>query len=344
VPVVLFPRPKRATEGFSYIGSKLITVVEEHTAYRNMAADRSSLANNVPVLRMTGALWDPIEQPWGPKAVIDVRDPREITAMTVPDVPESVFRHIEMCERTAERLAGINDVASGQVSQTDRTLGEVQMATEQSFVRMDLVIGRFQECLEEIYQIRHAIHKRALAEKKDGIDAPQSLMVGLEGRGVSIDEMMPDKKVTAALLDGAFRFKPHGSVATADRGKERGDFNAAMQAFPMLMQAEAVLTQRFGPQAFRMLLRKFIQLYNIPAAFLGSPSQDLMQQQAPMLPGMGMMPPPGVPIQGIPPQPGSGPGAPIPAMGGVPGAGGLPPMMPGGGVGGAGVPPMGGPQ
>jgi hypothetical protein len=309
----LFPRTDRATEGFSFVGHKLITTIEEHTAYRNMAADRSSMANGVPILRMSGALWDPVEQPWGPKAVIDVRDPRELTPMEIPDVPNSVFQQMQACERTAERLAGVNDVASGQVSQETRTLGEVQMATEQSFVRMDLVVRRFQESLEDVYQIRHAIYKRQLAEKKEGIDAPQSLIVGLEGRGVSIDTFMPDGKITAELLEGAFRFKPHGSVETADIGKLRGDYVQAMQFLPMLMQAEMPLNARFGPQAFRLLLRQFTRLFRIPnpQAFLGSPAQELQQQQimpAPMMPGMGMPPPGlGAPPMGAPPI-----GAPMP--------------------------------
>jgi hypothetical protein len=306
--VVLFPRTDRATEGFSFVGHKLITTIEEHTAYRNMAADRSSMANSVPILRQTGALWDPAEQPWGPKAVIDVRDPRELTPMEVPDVPASVFNNIQACERTAERLAGVNDVASGQVSQETRTLGEVQMATEQSFVRMDLIVRRFQEALEDLYQIRHAIWKRVLAEQPEGIEAPQSLIVGMEGRGVSIDSFMPDKKITADLLEGAFRFKPHGSVETADLGKLRGDYVQAMQFLPMLMQAEMPLSARFGPQAFRLLLRQFVRLFRIPnpQAFLGSPAQDLLvQQQQPMLspppmPGLGASPPQ---LGGPPPAP-----------------------------------------
>lgn len=350
VPVILFPRPKRVTEGFSYIGNKLITVVEEHTAYRNMAADRSSAANSVPILRVTGSLWDPVEQPWGPKAVIDVRDSREITPMTIPDVPNSIFQHIEMCERTAERLAGINDVASGQVSQSDRTLGEVQMATEQSFVRMDLVIGRFQEALEDIYQIRHAIIKRQLSEQKDGVEAPQSLIVGLEGRGIPIDSFLPDGKITVALMDGAFRFKPHGSVGTADLGKQRGDFVQAIQFLPALLQAFPTLAIQFRtPEAGRAMGREFVRLFRIPnqQAFLGSPAQDLGMGQPPM-PGMGMMPPgmgmPGMPPTGIPPQPTSGPGGPIPGMGGPPGAGGarIMPFPQPGGPPMQGGPPMGG--
>lgn len=319
VNAILFPRTDRAAEGFSFVGHKLITTVEEHTAYRNMAADRSAMANAAPIMRQQGALWDPVEQPWGPKAVIDVRDPRELNQVQVTDVPASVFTHIQMSERTAERLAGVNDVASGQVSQSDRTLGEVQMATEQSFVRMDLVIRRFQEAIEELYQIRHAIWKRTLAEKQDGIDAPQSLLVGMEGRGVSIDAFMPDQKITAALLEGAFRFKPHGSVETADQGKQRGDYVQAMQFLPQVMQSEPLITQRFGPQAFRMIMRQFVKLFRIPnpQAFLGSPAQDVLMQQQGAMPGMpmgGMMPPAaGGPPMGppsAPPAPGAPPAPP----------------------------------
>lgn len=325
VPMILFPRPNRITEGFSYVGSKLITVVEEHTAYRNMAADRSAMANSVPIKRMQGALWDPVEQPWGPKAVIDVRDMRELEPVQVPDVPQSVFEHMQMCERTAERLAGINDVASGQVSQTDRTLGEVQMATEQSFVRMDLVIGRAQEALADVYQIRHAILKRQLAET-DGFDAPESLIVGLEGRGVSIDEMMPDKKVTAALMEGAFRFKPHGSVGTADISKQRADLVGFMQFLPQLLMAFPTLAMQFrSPQAARAMGREVVRLFRIPnpQAFLGSPQQDLLMQPG-MMPGL--MPPgmPGAPPDVQPPTMGA-PVMPPPA----PPPGALP-MMPGG--------------
>lgn len=335
VQITPFPRPDRATEGFSFVGHKLITTIEEHTAYRNMAADRSSMANSVPILRMQGALWDPEEQPWGPKAVIDVRDPRELHPMEVPDVPASVFNHMTMCERTAERLAGINDVASGQVSQADRTLGEIQMATEQSFVRMDLFIRRVQESIEDLYQIRHAIWKRVLAEQPDGIDAPQSLVVGMEGKGVPIDQFMPDKKITASLLEGAFRFKPHGSVETADIGKLRADFIASMQFMPQLLAAFPQMQVQFrGPAAARAMTQQFVRLFRIPnpQAFLGSPAQEMQQALAPggMPPGMlgappgqppGVPPglPPGMPPPGGPPMGGPGlappPTAPIPLGG-----------------------------
>ena len=315
VPFILFPNPKRATEGYSLIGHKLLTVTEEHTAYRNMAADRSSLAVNAPIKKVSGALWDEDEQPWGPKAVITVRALNEIEQQQVADVPASVFNQIAYCDRTAERLAGVNDIASGQVSQESRTLGEVQMATEQSFVRMDLIVRRFQESMEDLAQIRHAIWKRCLAEQPTGVDAPESVIVGLEGRGVSIDHYLPDGKVTAALLDGPFRFRPMGSVETADPAKRRNDLVAFLGMLPRILQAFPILAPQIQtPQAARATFRQVLRDFHIPVqAFLGSPAQDLAQQMLPTMPPMPGMPTPGMPTPGMPPAP---PGA-------------MPPMVPG---------------
>lgn len=278
VNFILFPRHDRVTEGYSFIGHKLLTVTEEHTAYRNMAADRTSMAVNAPIMKMSGSLWDEDEQPMGPKAVITVRSPQEITQLQVADVPASVFGSIDRCERTSDRLAGINDIASGQVEEESRTLGEIQMATEQSFVRMDLIVRRFQEAMEDLGQIRHAIWKRALAEQPDGVEAPQSLMVGLEGRGVSIDQYLPNKKVTAALLDGAFRFRPYGSVQTADPAKRRADLLGFAQITGQLSQQYPYIAQQMQtPQAGRALMRELVQGFGVrnPQAFLGSPSNDV---------------------------------------------------------------------
>ncbi len=244
--------------------------------------------------------------------MIDVRDMREIEPFVIPETGMAEgFNHIALCERSAEKVAGVNDIASGQVSQESRTLGEVQMATEQAFVRMDAIIRRFQEFMEDLGQVRLAIWKRCLAEQPDGVEAPQSLLVGLEGRGVSIDQYLPEKKITAQLLDGAFRFKPNGSVETADKTRLRADFTNALAMLPRLVQTfPSLIPMLQSPQAARSMMRHFLQLWNIPnqQAFLGSPAQDLLQtQQMAMLPA-------GMPMQ------------PNPMMGGQPG---MPPGMPG---------------
>ncbi len=289
VLVNLFPRPGRATEGFSFIGHKLITTIEEHTAWRNMTADRAAMAVQAPIKRMTGALWDPLEQPWGPSAVIDVRDHREVEPVQVPDIPAGAMELMQQCERTAERIAGVNDIASGQFAQESKTLGEIQMATEQSFVRMDLVIRRFQEAMEDLFQIRHAIYKRSLAEAPDGVSLPDGSLIGLESRGLQL----PGGKLTAELFEGEFRGKPRGSVETADPRANRADFSQAMQALPSVFQLMPMIAQ-INPAAPRALLAEFARVYRWAnkQALLGPPGQPPMP---------GMMGPQPLPMPGGPP-------------------------------------------
>ena len=282
LPVILFPRTDRVTEGFSTIGHKLISVIEEHTALRNMRADRGALANGAPIKRLQGALWDPYEQPWGPKAVIDVRAMQEIEPVIVPDVTNALIDAEQTCERTAERILGVNDISSGQVSQESRTLGEVQMATEQSFVRMDLITRRFNEFMEELAQVRHVIWVRMLADRPTGVAASRSMTAGLEGRGVSIDQYLPNGQVTASLLQGAFRFKPRGSVETADPARQRADTISLIQVLPALLQLFPILAPMFQtPQAGRAFLRQVLRTFRWEntQAILGSPSQDLQASQ-----------------------------------------------------------------
>lgn len=322
VPFILNPRADRATEGYSFVGHKLITTIEEHTAWRNMSADRGSMVLQAPIMRQQGALWDPSEQPWGPKAVIDVRQKGEVEPFQMPEFGlQYADNRIMSCERTAERLAGVNDIASGasSVGQSN-TLGEEQMRTEASAVRIELIIRRFQEAMEDVFQIRHAIWKRTLASEPDGIDAPQSLVVGMEGRGTPIEQFSPTGKITAALLEGSFRGKPYGSVATADPGKRRSDLVQFMQGLPMVLQiCPMMAAQLQTPQAQRALFREFLQAFNFPnrQALLGSPAQDMAQtigmgMPGMMPPGMGMppgAPPPGPPPMGGPPHPPMPPGA-----------------------------------
>jgi hypothetical protein len=328
IPLILFPRPDRATEGFSFVGHKLITVTEEHSAYRNMAADCCARAVNSPILRLSGSLWDPDEQPLGPKQVLDVRSAQDITPLQLPDVPQSVFAQIQAQENAGRRLGGVNDVAAGQqVEKGTPTLGEVQMATEQSFVRMDLIVRRAQKALEAIMQVRHAIWKRCLAEQPYGVEAPSTLTVGLEVRGTPIDAYLPDGKITAALLEGAFRFKPYGSVETADLSRQRNNLLGLMQALPMLLQIFGptlgpILQQ---PQVGRAIFREFLRVMRFPnpQAFLGSPSQDLLAmtgaQMGPQVPMMGAPPLGGPMAVGmnpgmLPPPPLPSPLAPGPGM------------------------------
>ena len=333
--LIPFPRPDRYGEGYSLIGHKLITTIEEHTAWRNMAADRASMVVQAPIKRLIGAAWDPEEQPWGPKAIIDVRDHREVEpVMNLPDVTPSVFQMIDRCETVGERLSGINDTAAGQEVSRQTTLGEVQIMTEQSFVRMEEIIKNIQEGIEDLGQIRHVIWQRTLAEDEQGLEVPSRILTGLESRfGSTVEDMLPNKRATAALLQGAFKFKPRGSVETADLTRQSAYFNQFLAILPRLMMVWPSLQMLLGPniQAARAMMEQALRLYRIPdrQSFLGPAAMQAWQQAMTMQqqmmqmggpgPWMGAPAPPGGPQSPqMGPSPGAGPmGAPGPIGGGV---------------------------
>jgi hypothetical protein len=326
VPFILYPRADRATEGYSLVGHKLVTVIEEHTAWRNMAADRAAMQVQVPIKRLVGALWDPVEQPWGAGAVIDVRDPREVELFQVQDLTPAALTHIQMMEHTADLVSGVNDIAAGQVNSEQRTLGEVKLATANAGVRTNLVIRRFQEAMEDVWSIRFAIRRRMLQSGADQ-DVPGSLLGNLEGRAANLAHYMPEGKVTAALLDGAFRGKPRGSVETADPQFNRQSWIQFLQILPTLMQTFGMQTQdpmTLARAVWRETLRVF-QVQNTQA-FLGAPSQDLMMGANPMQAMVQQFMALG---GGMPGMPALGPGAGVPPSGpgGPPPAPRMPPMM-----------------
>lgn len=305
---VPFPRTDRSHEGYSFIGNKLITVIEEHTAWRNMTADRAAMENAAPIKRLTGALWDPDDVPWGPNAVIDVRDMNEVQAMTVPSLTGATVERERDVVQASERLAGINDVALGQAPQGSQTLGEVNLVAEQSFVRMDEVIKNLQEALEDLGQVRHAIWLNTLKESK-GMDAPQALLVGIEARGGDVMHETP--AVTPDMLEGVFRFKPRGSTESADITRQRGDYIQFMQALPILLSIWPAMAQVLGQntEAAKSSLEQMVRLFRMPdkQAWIGNTSQweamtaPQVPQGAPGMPGMPGAPPGGAPSGGMPP-------------------------------------------
>lgn len=321
-----FPRPDRACDGYSFVGHKLITTIEEHTAWRNMLADRAALSVQAPMKRMEGALWDPEEQPWGPHQVIDVRNMEEVQPFVVPDMSQPAIEREANILQASERIAGINDVALGTTASQDRTLGEVNLVAEQSFVRMDEVIKNLQETLEELGQVRHVIWKRALAEMPDGLPIPEGVLVGLEQRGTDVQGMLgADRQMVARAMEGAFRFKPRGSVETADLNRQRSDYVSFLQVLPQLLQFFPALGQLIAgkPEAARAFLEQALRLFRFPdrQAILGSDMQQALataMQPQPMMPGAmpgqpGMPPQvPGQPPQmGAPPPPPPGPPGPM---------------------------------
>lgn len=325
---VPFPRPDRSHEGYSFLGHKLITTVEEHTAWRNMLADRASMEISAPIKRLVGALWDPDLQPFGPKAVIDVRDMKEVEPMQLPPAMQGAISREQEIVQASERVAGINDVALGQVPENSRTLGEVNLVAEQSFVRMDEVIKNLQEALEDLGQVRHAIWVNCVKEYgASGMPMPAALQgpeptptPGLDDRGGQIDTTT----IVPELLEGTFRFKPRGSTENADITKQRADYIQWLQALPMLIQTWPAMAMQISGniEAAKSALEQGLRLFRQPdkQAWLTPPQPPIDPMTGlPMPPQMGMPPgmpgaPPGAP-PGLPPQIAQMMGGPKPPQG-----------------------------
>lgn len=301
-----FPRPD-SLYGYSYAGHKLLTLNEEHTAIRNMIADRSTLATTPPILRMQGALWDPQEQPFGTGRVIDVRSMDEIQPLQMVDVPPSAVHREAAVLSAAERVSGQNDIATGATSGSDRTLGERQMQAESSFVRVEEPIKHCQETMEDLFLVRNEIWIRTLEAQSDGgMPAPERIVQSLQTRGLE----MQDGKFTASMLRGNLRGKPRGSVETADKGRMRNDFNASISALAGMAKMNPVFAALLQhPTIGKELLEQWARLYSVSARHTFMQAADEIiagleqakQQQAQMA---AQQPPPGMMAPGQPPGPG----------------------------------------
>jgi hypothetical protein len=298
-----FPRPD-SLYGYSYAGHKLLTLNEEHTAIRNMIADRSTLATTPPLMRMQGALWNPEEQPFGTGAVLDVRNPNEITPMVIPDVPASAINREQAVLSAAERVSGQNDIATGATSGEQRTLGERTMQAESSFVRVEEPVKHCQETMEDLFLVRNEIWIRTLNGQDGGIQAPDRVVRNITNRGLELE----DGKFTASMLRGNLRGKPKGSVETADKGRMRNDWNQSLSA----MAGMAKMNQLFGmilqhPTVAKSLLEQWARLYNVSDrhAFMEAAKEVVqkLQAEAQMQAQMpGALPPGGDVVSALPPQ------------------------------------------
>jgi len=321
---------------------KLASIGEEHMGTRNAVADRSNLVNNAPIKRLRNSGWDMDEEPWGVGAVITVQDMNDVQPVTLPDVSASMAGREQGIIDAAERLSGLNDVTLGSAPQESRTLGEVQMVTEQSFVRIEEQVRNLQETMEDLFKIRHELWRRAADEAP--LEPSERFIRQLEFRQIE----MAEQGITGASLAGTFHGKPHGSVESADKSKQRSNYNGFMQVMGGFAQMNPTLQQVFAsPDVIIPLFEQALSLYDSPNK--GQLMRSLRQwqaqteqaaqmaaQQPPAPPGA----PPGQP--GAPPPPGGpGAGAPPPPGGPPPGGGAPPPGPPGPPP--AGGPPQGGP-
>ena len=276
-----YPKPGTVDRGYSVVTNKLMTVIEEDTAGRNMYWDRMAMKAGQPMMRMAGALWDPYEQPIGPRTVIDVRSMDEIKMLQgVEDVPNSLVLWRQQVRQDAERALGQNDVSVGQETQERRTLGEVQLVAGYAEVRVNVLLRRCQEALEELFQARHTIWKRVLETRK-GMPTLRAMVIGREANGPEVSGLATDGTMTAELLDGIFWGKPKGSVETADLNRQRQDFNSFLTTLPALMQINRSIGAIFQTMpAARSLVKTALKVNRVQdvQSILGSEADDVFAQ------------------------------------------------------------------
>jgi hypothetical protein len=278
---VPFPKPG-SVDGYSLVMNKLITVIEEDTAVRNMRADKAALAISAPIKVTTGALWDPYEQPFGPRSVITVRDQNEIQQMELSDVPPSINVWKNDIRQDADRLAGQNDTSFGQSAAGDATLGEVRLKAGYVEVRIDLVVKRLKEPMEELFQARHNVWKRVLKERQTGLPIPQSMAMGLEARGIPVDSVSSDGRITAEMLEGQFWGKPRGSVESADLNARMGYFNQGLTSLTGLASSNPTIAMIMQSPSFaKAILEEWMRVHRWQdkQALLGPEVQQMIQQQ-----------------------------------------------------------------
>jgi hypothetical protein len=283
------PRPN-SVYGYSYAYDVLGSLYDEHAALRNMFADRSVMAVSAPWMVTEGSAWNPQTHPFGPRQRIPVRDMDEIKQLEVRDVPSSVIEALRMVLQAAERLSGQNDTTTGVLTQQDRTLGEVQLSTQQSFVRIDEVVKNFQEGMEDLFDLQLLIWRNKLENEPEAL--PGELLQIMSERNINV----PDGTITADMLRGVFRGKPHDSVENADYSRMRVDFSGMLTALNQLAMTVPALAQHLNtPPVVRSILSQLARIYRWPdrANLVGTFTGEAAPP--PMPPGL-----PGAPLAGAP--------------------------------------------
>ncbi len=287
-----YPRPQ-SLYGYSYAEDKLGSLYDEHSALRNMFADRSALATSAPFLVDASMVWDKNAHPFGPRSTIPVRDMNSIKQLEIKDVPNSIPAQIAAVLQMAERISGQNDTSTGVMASANRTLGEVDLTTKQSWIRIDEVIKNCQEPMEDLFNILLATYTAALEESPE--EPPETLLQMMNERGISL----PSGLITADMLYGTFRGKPKNSVEDADLTQMQGSLTQMLMMVGQLSATNPALAMHLqNPVVMKSILTQIARAYRWPD------QQNLVANFT----GMPPMPLPGLP--GAPPQPGGPPGAP----------------------------------
>jgi hypothetical protein len=280
-----FPKPGTVDHGYSLVGHKLISVIEEDTARRNLKADRMAMKASQPVMRLHTALWNSFEEPLGPRSVITVRSHDEVRMLQgIDDVPQSIYHWGNELRSDADRLIGQNDTALGVDTEEQKTLGEVQLRAGYAEVRINVIVKRMQESLEELFHARHEVWKRTLRTNPN-LPPQRAMVIGQSATGLSVPGYPENIQVTADILEGVYWGKPRGSVETADLNRQKQDLIGLLQAIGPLGQLNPAFGAVFGTiPAAKSLAEQVIRVFRFPdrQSLLGAEANnvfDIMQQQ-----------------------------------------------------------------
>ncbi|HXJ44073.1 MAG TPA: hypothetical protein VNH18_32600 [Bryobacteraceae bacterium] len=276
---------------------KLITTIFEHTAERNMIADRGAMAVSAPLQRLTTAYWNPFDQPMGPQAVIDVRSHDEVKQMQIADVPQSMVYMKRDTESAAERIGGVNDSAIVGASPEGQppTATQVQTTTQAAYIRVDKATRRLRNAVSKVYDLEFTILKRQIAGKgEQGMSVPDDVIRGMTSRGVPVPQGGDPFAVTVADLAGRWTFKPKGSVQSSDKRYLLQNFNGLMSTLAGLAKMNPQLAQNLSsnPEIVKEFLSMALYIYDAPdpqkildtltSAPAGMPSSPMGPGQPPM--------------------------------------------------------------
>lgn len=262
-----FPNPTWVY-GRSLIINKLLTTIFEHTAERNMIADKAAMAVSAPLSRLTTAYWNPNDQPIGPQSVIDVRSHDEIRQVEVKDVPQSMIYLKRDTESAAERIGGVNDSAVVGVSPEGAppTATQVQTTTQASYIRVDKATRRLRSSVSKVYDLLLVLTRRMLEGKGDqGMAVPDDVIRGMSSRGVPVPTE-GSYAVTAADLAGRWTFKPKGSVQSSDKRYLLQNFNGLMSTIAGFAKMNPQFAQNVSQndELLKELLSMALYIYDAP--------------------------------------------------------------------------------
>jgi hypothetical protein len=193
-----FPRPRQRFFGRS-LPQMLEHMQREINAVHNQRADATTISISPPFLRLRSSDIDADTVQFYPGAEIPVDGMDEIQQLQVsPLIPGIEIE--QQAKDWSERASPINDLAMGrQTEGNKKTLGEVQIVTQKSGLRVADVVARLQE---------------------EGMTELAQQTVGLMYQFMT-DEELDFYNVTRELLTVPWNLQPHGTIATADKQMKR---------------------------------------------------------------------------------------------------------------------------